>query len=129
LVFFVSDQDLPSSHYLTPNDPQRLKHIRRIESAHVSSSSNTKTSKIFLIISKINIPSNPSDLITPDSWRTDPIITKKSSSISQQDKSSKQRTAAEIISKRVKTDIEESLGHNHQRTEKIIKPKRDTSLY
>ncbi|CAF1016745.1 unnamed protein product [Adineta steineri] len=103
-------QDISSSHFLTANDGPRLKHVRRVESAHVSSSSAVKNS-----------------LITPDSWRTDPIITKKSSSTSQQEKSSKKKTSNEILIKRTKTDIEETLGQNNQRTEKIIKPKRDTS--
>ncbi|CAF5021693.1 unnamed protein product, partial [Rotaria magnacalcarata] len=59
-------------------DPQRLKHVRRVESVHVSSASGAKTS-----------------LITPDVWQTDPIVTKKSSSIAQQEKSSKKTNASE----------------------------------
>jgi len=72
-----------------------------------------------------------SDLITPDSWRTEPVVTKKFSTIAQQEKSSKKTTttATEIISKRTKTDIEEPLKHINQRTDIIVKPKRDTSLY
>jgi hypothetical protein len=88
-----------------------------------------KLVKFFILFFiKIKISSSTSGLITPDSWRTEPIVTKKSSSIAQQEKSSRQKTAAEIISKRTKTDIEESLDHHNQRTEKIIKPKRDTSM-
>ncbi len=130
-LFFFVDQDLPSSHFLTPSNAQRLKHVRRVESTHVSSGPGAKTSKIlysFCFI-KIKISSSTADLITPDSWRTEPVVTKKSSSIAQQEKSSRQKTAAEIISKRTKIDIEESLDHHNQRTtEKIIKPKRDTSM-
>ncbi|CAF0959170.1 unnamed protein product [Rotaria sordida] len=103
-------QDLHSSHFLTPTDSQRLKHIHRIESTHIPSGSGVKT-----------------NLITSDSWQTDPIVTKKSSTISQQEKPLKKKPASELISKRTKTDIEESLGHTNQRTEKILKPKRDTS--
>ncbi|CAF5110935.1 unnamed protein product, partial [Rotaria socialis] len=33
-------QDLHSSHFLTSADPQRLKHVRRVESGHVSSGSS-----------------------------------------------------------------------------------------
>jgi hypothetical protein len=42
---FSSDQDLPSSHFITPSNAQRLKHVRRVESAHVSSGAGAKTSK------------------------------------------------------------------------------------
>lgn len=41
----------------------------------------------------------------------------------------KTTTAAEIIHKRTKNDIEESLGLSNQRAEKLLKSKRDTSLY
>jgi hypothetical protein len=40
----------------------------------------------------------------------------------------KKKTAAEIISKRTKTDIEEPLGLSSQRADKLLKPKRDTSM-
>ncbi len=43
------DQDLPSSHFFTPSSAQRLKHVRRVESAHVSSSLGAKTSKMLSI--------------------------------------------------------------------------------
>jgi len=89
-----------------------------------------KLVKIFFSFSKIKtFIILSSGLITPDSWRTEPIVTKKSSTIAQPEKSSKQKPTVEIISKRTKTDIEEPLNHNNQRTEKIVKPKRDTSLY
>ncbi|CAF3360710.1 unnamed protein product, partial [Rotaria sp. Silwood2] len=103
-------QDLHSSHFLTANDSQRLKHVRRVESAHVSSGSGAKT-----------------NLITTDSWQAEPIVTKKSSLISQQEKSFKKKPPSEIIIQRTKADIEESLSHTNQRTEKILKQKRDTS--
>ncbi|CAF3754296.1 unnamed protein product [Rotaria socialis] len=103
-------QDLHSSHFLTSADPQRLKHVRRVESGHVSSGSSAKTSSI-----------------TPDVWQTDPIVMKKPSSIAQQEKSLKKINASEIIIKRTKTDIEESLATINQRTDKMLKPKRDTS--
>ncbi len=71
--------------------------------------------------------SHSSALITPESWRTEPAITKKSSTIVQLEKSSKKKIAAELISKRAKTDVEESLGSSNQRSDKIVKPIRDTS--
>jgi hypothetical protein len=54
-------------------------------------------------------------------------VTKKSSSIAQQEKLPKKKTTAEIIIKRTKTDIEEPLGLSNQRADKLLKPKRDTS--
>ncbi|CAF3705800.1 unnamed protein product [Rotaria sp. Silwood1] len=101
-------QDLPSSHYLNSNDSQRLKHVvRHVESsAHTSSGLSAKT-----------------NLIT-----SEPIVAKKSSSISQQEKLLKKKPITEIINKRIKTDIEESLNYTNQRTEKIFKSKRDTTF-
>ncbi|CAF1156782.1 unnamed protein product [Rotaria sp. Silwood1] len=100
-------QDLPSSHYLNSNDSQRLKHVVR----HVESSAYTSSG----LSAKTN-------LIT-----SEPIVAKKSSSISQQEKLLKKKPITEIINKRIKTDIEESLSYTNQRTEKIFKSKRDTS--
>jgi len=57
-------------------------------------------------------------------------VTKKSSSIAQQEKVPKKKpAAAEIITKRTKIDIEEPLGLSSQRAEKLLKSKRDTSSY
>ena len=58
-----------------------------------------------------------------------PVITKTETSISQHGKLAKKKKASEIIYKRTKTDIEESLGHINHRADKLLKSKRDTSLY
>lgn len=44
LYLYLSDPDLPSTHFLTPSNAQRLKHVRRVESTHLSPSSGAKTS-------------------------------------------------------------------------------------
>jgi hypothetical protein len=44
IYFYLSDPDLPSTHFLTPSNAQRLKHVRRVESTHLSPSSGAKTS-------------------------------------------------------------------------------------
>lgn len=68
-------QDLPSSPYLSPTNAQRLKHVRRVESAHVTTNSNF------------------------DSWRAEPVVTKKSTD----DKFPKKKPSTEILTKLVKT--------------------------
>lgn len=45
------DPDLPSPHLLTPSSAQRLKQVRRVESAHLPSGSGAKTSKNLSFVS------------------------------------------------------------------------------
>jgi hypothetical protein len=44
VYLYLSDPDLPSTHFLTSSNAQRLKHVRRVESAHLSPGSGAKTS-------------------------------------------------------------------------------------
>ncbi|CAF3233478.1 unnamed protein product, partial [Rotaria sp. Silwood2] len=86
---------------LTPNDIQRLKHVRRHEPAHVQSDSKT-------------------GLITPDSWRTDPVVIKRPPG---------KKSTIENVSKPTKTDDISQPIVEKSTTEKKHKPKRDTSLF
>ena len=65
-------------------------------------------------------------LITPDSWRTDPVNSKKPS---------KKKPVTETVTEPPKTDgaseqiLDLSSIPNKQQTKKISKPKRDKSLF
>ncbi|CAF1165406.1 unnamed protein product [Rotaria sordida] len=76
---------------LTSNDIQRLKHVRRHEPAHVQSDSKTS-------------------LITPESWKTDPVVIKRSS---------RNKSTIENVNKPTKI--------NNISKPIIEQPKRDTS--
>jgi len=82
-----------------------LKHVRRVESAHVT----TNSSIICLLLTRGEEKHHHHhhfDSIDFDSWRAEPVVTKKSTD----DKFPKKKPSTEILTKLVKT-------------------KRDTSLY
>lgn len=58
------------------------------------------------------------------------MLSKKPTSIAQPEKSSKKtKPTIEILSKRTKPDIEEPASLSNQRSDKVLKGKRDTSSY
>ena len=124
------DPELPSPHLLTPSSAQRLKHVRRVESAHAPSGAKTSKNPSHSLSRVRYFLFEFAALITPDSWRTEPVLTKKATTIAQPEKSSKKpKTTIEILNKRSKTDLEEPISLFNQRSDKVLKAKRDTSSY